>query len=590
MAFLGPLLLVGLPGASQAHFPAGFLHSVALGERGAVQPPVQPLDADPYLLFCCTTAQAEVKREVVLNVTRGAVPKFLQGDWIKMAGAKFEMGHRSVGHGFDAFAKLHKFRFAGDGSIGFSARFLESKFYNESLAADDIVPSMLMGAPDPPFTGLDYEKAFLNIADNTLINPWALGNDTFVTTTDFTIYNEFDRQTLAPRGHLEMQDSFEPFYFSWLHKVIPGFTGSHTQYICGGSSPNRGRTSINWFGDLSPQMSHLELGMDFTVYRQLWGSRKREAISKKLHLPWVPVIHSFGVTCEHAIFLVHPLKMNLLAAMGSEGPAEFPAVKWDASSKSKVLVLSLRGAEAETLGELPEIQVFELDAFFSVHHMNTYEENGKLVTQMACYSDGDFFSPDSGVNFMKVERDPKKRINRGGDLHYCEVEVDLLRGTAVKRQRPTGRSLSGEVWAMEMPRYNEEWQGRKSCFFYGIAAPFNKTWQNETKFIASFAKANVCQGDVRGNVKIYTRELQYAWEPIFIPNGGPAEDDGVLLVVSLDASRKTSYVLIVDAKDMSELAVAYLPEGFMVPNGLHSRFFPYAQFPLPASRDSVLTV
>jgi len=189
---------------------------------------------------------------------------------------------------------------------------------------------------------------------------------------------------------------------------------------------------------------------------------------------------------------------------------------------------------------------------------------------------------------MKVEKDPKKRINRGGDLHYCEVEVDLLRGTAVKRQRPSGRGLSGEVWGMEMPRYNEEWQGRKSCFFYGIAAQMNKTWQKETKFITSFAKADVCQGDVRGNVKTYVRELQYAWEPIFIPNGGPAEDDGVLLVVSLDASRKTSYVLIVDAKDMSELAVAYLPEGFTVPNGLHSRFFPYAQFPLPASRDSVL--
>lgn len=344
----------------------------------------------------------------------------------------------------------------------------------------------------------------------------------------------------------------------------------------------KGRTSINWLGDLSPRLLG-GIGMDFTVYRQLWGSNKREAISQKLRLDWVPVIHSFGVTSEHAIFLVHPLKMDLMAAMGSRGPAATAAIEWDPSERSKVLVLNLAGAEAKTLPDkLPELQVFELDAFFSVHTMNTYEQDGKLVTQLVCYSDGDFFDPSSGVNFMSVERNRSKRINRGGDLHYCEVEVDLLRGTVANTKRPSGRGLKGEIWGMEMPRYNEEWQGRKTCFFYGIAAQMNKTWQNETQFIVNFAKANLCAGDVPGNIVPYVRKLQYAWEPIFVPNGGPAEDDGVLLIVSMDAERKTSYVLIVDAKDMTELAVAYLPEGFVIPNGLHSRFFPYDTFPLPA--------
>jgi len=295
------------------------------------------------------------------------------------------------------------------------------------------------------------------------------------------------------------------------------------------------------------------------------------------------VIHSFGVTSQHAIFLVHPLKMDLLAAMGSKGPAATSAVKWDPSTKSKVLVLNLAVAEAEILPkELPALQVFELDAFFSVHHMNTYEEDGKLITQCACYSAGDFFNPNSGVGFMAVERNATLRINRGGDLHYCEVEVDLLRGIAVNKKRPSGRGPNGEVWGMEMPRYNDHWQGRKSCYFYGIAAQMNKTWQKETEFITTFAKANVCKGDVPDNIVNYVRKLQYAWEPIFISNGGPAEDDGVLLIVSMDAERRTSYVLIVDAKDMTELAVAYLPEGFVIPNGLHSRFFSYAEFPLPS--------
>jgi carotenoid cleavage dioxygenase-like enzyme len=188
---------------------------------------------------------------------------------------------------------------------------------------------------------------------------------------------------------------------------------------------------------------------------------------------------------------------------------------------------------------------------------------------------------------MAVERNASKRINRGGDLHYCQVEVDLLSGTVVNKKRVSGRGANGEVWGMEMPRYNDEWQGRKSCYFYGAAAQMNKTWQKETQFITTFAKANVCAQDSPGNIVNYVRKLQYAWEPIFVSNGGPAEDDGVLLIVSMDGERKTSYVLIVDAKDMTELAVAYLPQGFIVPNGLHSRFFSYADFPLPTLAEIV---
>jgi len=112
--------------------------------------------------------------------------------------------------------------------------------------------------------------------------------------------------------------------------------------------------------------------------------------------------------------------------------------------------------------------------------------------------------------------------------------------------------------------------------------------QRENQFIQTFAKANVCAEDGPNNIVNYVRKLHYAWEPVFVPNGGPAEDDGFLLIVSMDAERKTSYVLIVDAKDMTELAVAYLPQGFVIPNGLHSRFFSYAEFPLPTEAEVVV--
>ena len=45
------------------------------------------------------------------------------------------------------------------------------------------------------------------------------------------------------------------------------------------------------------------------------------------------------------------------------------------------------------------------------------------------------------------------------------------------------------------------------------------------------------------------------------------EDDGVLLSVVLDASERTSYLLVLDARDLSELARAAVPHH--IPFGFH---------------------
>jgi carotenoid cleavage dioxygenase-like enzyme len=62
-------------------------------------------------------------------------------------------------------------------------------------------------------------------------------------------------------------------------------------------------------------------------------------------------------------------------------------------------------------------------------------------------------------------------------------------------------------------------------------------------------------------------------EPIFVPAPSPtAEDDGVLLSVVLDAPTERSYLLVLDARSLSELARAYAPH--VVPFGFHGQFYP----------------
>nr|MBA3301397.1 carotenoid oxygenase family protein [Thermoleophilaceae bacterium] len=63
----------------------------------------------------------------------------------------------------------------------------------------------------------------------------------------------------------------------------------------------------------------------------------------------------------------------------------------------------------------------------------------------------------------------------------------------------------------------------------------------------------------------------YPGEPVFVAEPGAAgEDDGVVLSVVLDAERETSFLLTLDARDLSEIARARVPHH--VPFSFHGMF------------------
>ncbi|HEY2216329.1 MAG TPA: carotenoid oxygenase family protein, partial [Solirubrobacteraceae bacterium] len=60
-------------------------------------------------------------------------------------------------------------------------------------------------------------------------------------------------------------------------------------------------------------------------------------------------------------------------------------------------------------------------------------------------------------------------------------------------------------------------------------------------------------------------------EPVFVARpGAEREDDGVLLSVVLDVVAETSFLLVLDAADLSELARASVPHH--IPFGFHGQF------------------
>jgi len=76
-----------------------------------------------------------------------------------------------------------------------------------------------------------------------------------------------------------------------------------------------------------------------------------------------------------------------------------------------------------------------------------------------------------------------------------------------------------------------------------------------------------------GNHTTWTREGHYPNEPIFVPDPkGKLEDDGVVITNVLDTLKNQSYLLVLNASTMTEIATAG-PTPHVIPHGYHGRYY-----------------
>ena len=76
---------------------------------------------------------------------------------------------------------------------------------------------------------------------------------------------------------------------------------------------------------------------------------------------------------------------------------------------------------------------------------------------------------------------------------------------------------------------------------------------------------------VERGTRIWEESGSFPGEPVFVAApDAEAEDEGVLLSVVLDGDRGSSFLLVLDARDLSELARAEVPHH--IPFGFHGQF------------------
>ncbi len=452
-----------------------------------------------------------LEREVDLEELplRGELPPWLSGSLLRTGPAKFEVGERSMRHWFDGMAMLHRFTVAG-GHVGYSNRFLESRSYRAARERGRIAYPEF--ATDPCRSLFRRVQTLFSpgtaLSDNANVNVARLG-ERFVALTETPLPVEFDAHTLRTA---EVHPYRAPGELSTAHPHRDRETGGMINYAA-----KLGPSSHYRFFALAPD-----------------GSRPRIIGSHPVREP--AYMHSFGLTERWLVLAEFPFVVNPLA-LALSGRPYIENYRWKPTRGTRFTLIDRR--TGETRGG------FETDACFAFHHVNAYDSGGEVVLDICTY-------PDPGV----IEDLYLERLRAGKPVRQATLtrfRLDLDDGS-VTSQRLSDADL-------ELPRINYgRCNERVHTYVWGAGV-------GPSGWLESVVKV-----DTRcGTAAHWTEPGCYAGEPVFVARpDAEDEDDGVLLSVVLDAAAGRSFLLALDAADLTELARAEVPHH--IPYGFHGQF------------------
>jgi beta,beta-carotene 9',10'-dioxygenase len=484
-------------------------------------PAATPPPATADLSNAAALGFSTLEREVVVDELplSGELPSWLQGSLLRTGPAKFEVGGTAAGggaqqmkHWFDGLAMLHRFTIDG-GRVSYGNRFLESRSYKAARAQGEMVYGEF--ATDPCRSlfkrvhTLFSQKALSDVLpDNANINVTKLG-ERFIAMTETPLPVQFDARTLKAA---DVRPYRAPGQLTTAHPHVDRASGSMLNYAA-----NLGPRSSYRFFRVGPQDTEAQVIASLPVKHPSY-------------------MHSFGLTERWIVLAEFPLVVNPLA-LALSGRPYIENYRWKPELGTRFTLIDRAGGKT--------VAGFKTDACFAFHHVNAYEEEGEVVVDMCAF-------PDAGV----VEDLYLDRLRAGKPMAQAALTRFRLRllDRSVSRQRLAEGDL-------ELPRIN-----------YGRCneRPYRYVWGNGTGrngWLEQIAKVDTADGSRRS----WAQPDCYPGEPVFVARpDGEHEDDGVLLSVVLDVRAGTSFLLVLDAADLSELARAQAPHH--IPFGFHGQF------------------
>ncbi len=248
-------------------------------------------------------------------------------------------------------------------------------------------------------------------------------------------------------------------------------------------------------------------------------------------------MHSFALTRRYVVLFEQPFRVDPLSFLSPERKPIIANFGWEPGEPSRVVVIDRRAG-----GIVADL---ETDPRFVFHHINAFERGGRIFLDVCAHPDNRVID----ALYLKRVRAAERRLPK---VEVRRLEVDL------DRRRVHPHALGPDL---ELPRIDyERVNGRAYRYAYGVSA-------RKATFLDTVVKLDTHTGGTRE----WREPGSYPGEPIFVRRpGAEREDDGVLLTVVLEARRKASSLVVLDARTLSELARASVPHH--IPFGFHGLF------------------
>lgn len=202
---------------------------------------------------------------------------------------------------------------------------------------------------------------------------------------------------------------------------------------------------------------------------------------------------------------------------------------------------------------------------FSIHHINAYKNtstNSIVVDTIQIFPS---FVPCSlafkGLTLDAAVKDWKTQSMGLSGSKPLRIILPLDKPGA----EVTPVSLTS-ITGMEFPtiRY-DDLNGKPYQYAYGV-------WMTSSS--AAYYDALVKVDVQTGAYQSWHVENHYPGEPIFVPNpeGSSEDDDGVVVTNVLDATKNQTYLVVLNAQTMQQVARAG-PTPHVIPHGYHGRYF-----------------
>jgi carotenoid cleavage dioxygenase-like enzyme len=446
----------------------------------------------------------------------GELPAWLTGTLVRVTPAQLDVGGTELRHWFDGLAMLNAFTIDGDG-VTYANRYLDTEIRRQAHRGD----AAFAGFAQDPCRSL-FKRVTTTLArqapsnDNTNVNLTRLG-ERYVAMTELPMPVEFDPATLRTIGPLRWNDTLDG-----------QVTTAHPHHDAGR------RELVNHLAHLGPRSS-------YRVYAVTDGSLQRREIAR------IPVrepgyMHSFALSERFVVLVEFPLVVNPLH-LALSGRSFIDNFRWEPERGTRFLVVDReRGCLHGT---------WETEAFFSFHHVNAFERDGRLVIDLCAYDD------PSIIGELEIARlrDPR---------NIGPVALSVLRRYEIPLDggKIEGRSIAPET-AIELPRINYgACNMRPYQHVYGVG-----TRTDESDWLDQLVRIDVESGESL----TWHEPSSYPGEPVFVARpGATEEDDGVIVSVVLDGASATSSLVVLDAVTLRELARARAPH--TIPFGFHGQF------------------